>query len=93
MYPEPDETTKMRKNNNSYGGNSYFLLIIRKADNGSVLVIILQGNIFVELRTNLDHGELRTMCNTETSKSDQLLCLQPEKLPPSTEHALEMVSF
>ena len=38
---------------------------------GSVLVIILQGNIFVELRTNLDHGELRTMCNTETSKSDQ----------------------
>ena len=24
---------------------------------------------------------------------DQLLCLQPEKLPPSTEHALEMVSF
>ena len=53
MYPEPDETTKMRKNNNSYGGNSYFLLIIRKADNGSVLVIILQGNIFVELRTNL----------------------------------------
>ena len=26
-------------------------------------------------------------------KNDQLLCLQPEKLPPSTEHALEMVSF
>ena len=40
-----------------------------------------------------DHGELRTMCNTETSKSDQLLCLQPEKLPLSAEHALEKVSF
>ena len=26
-------------------------------------------------------------------ESNQLLCLQPEKLPPSTEHALEMVSF
>ena len=40
-----------------------------------------------------DHGELRTMCNTETSKSDQLLCLQLEKLPLSAEHALEKVSF
>ncbi len=48
-----------------------FLRTVTKEITGSVLVIILQGNIFVELRTNLDHGELRTMCNTETSKSDQ----------------------
>ena len=50
-----------------------------------------EGNVY-DFNT-ADHGELRTMCNTETSKSDQLLCLQLEKLPLSAEHALERVSF
>ncbi len=57
-------------------------------------------NKFVSLPSHLKtiepmevHRELRTMCNTETLKSDQLLCLQLEKLPLSAEHALEKVSF
>jgi hypothetical protein len=37
--------------------------------------------------TGISYGVIQKL------KNDQLLCLQPEKLPPSTEHALEMVSF
>ena len=73
---------------------------VGSTDHFSALKIWMFENKFVSLPSHLKtiepmevHRESRTMCNTETSKSDQLLCLQPEKLPPSTEHALEMVSF
>ena len=51
---------------------------------------------FTDLKKNLNNHSGLTKENRKrfiSSISHKLLCLQPEKLPPSAEHALEMVSF